>query len=129
MNPDFKEYLETIDNLDALGDSYPEELLQMGWMAGRRSLAECRCWLIWSNEHEGWWGKRRCGYYTQVDSAGRYTLQEALDRCGYRSRTTGQPDELVQPSPELLAMLGIRLKQIKEVLPGQPPKKPVVTPI
>ncbi len=28
-----------------------------------------------------WWGPDRCGYYTDLEGAGRYTLAEALDIC------------------------------------------------
>jgi hypothetical protein len=37
-------------------------------------------YLIWSNEHEGWWGPGRCGY-TRLGKAGVYTRAEAIQIC------------------------------------------------
>lgn len=37
-------------------------------------------YLIWSNEHRGWWGPNRCGY-TGLVGAGIYTRQDAIDIC------------------------------------------------
>lgn len=34
-------------------------------------------WLIWSYEHNAWWGPEYCGYYTNVLSAGLYTQDAA----------------------------------------------------
>src|ERR1700733_2994021 len=34
--------------------------------------------LIWSGEHRAWWGPHRSGYFTDKQSAGRYSLQEAI---------------------------------------------------
>jgi hypothetical protein len=36
-------------------------------------------YLIWSNEHEGWWGPGRIGYARRIENAGRYSHAEALD--------------------------------------------------
>ena len=38
-------------------------------------------YLVWSNEHSAWWGENRCGYYTALSAAGRYTRDEALKIC------------------------------------------------
>ena len=38
-------------------------------------------YLIWSAEHQSWWGPGGCGYYRQLSRAGRYTRQQALDIC------------------------------------------------
>jgi hypothetical protein len=34
-------------------------------------------YLIWSNEHEAWWGPGECGYVTVISKAGRYPLERA----------------------------------------------------
>mgnify|MGYP000882785802 CR=1 FL=1 len=66
-------------------------------------------WLVWSNEHEAWWGPNHRGYFTDVASAGRYTLKEANDICvraGTVNRTRHDPEipaEVVVPSPEWIA--------------------------
>ena len=63
-------------------------------------------YLIWSNEHNAWWGPDRCGYRQSIEQAGRYSLPEALRCCDLRSKVTGHlPSEVVQPSPELLTLL------------------------
>lgn len=59
-------------------------------------------WLVWSNEHSAWWGPRCRGYYTEIESAGRYTLEEAMKHCESRS-PADNPPELIQPSPEWIA--------------------------
>lgn len=64
-------------------------------------------WLVWSNEHRAWWGPNGRNYYWGIESAGRYTLAEAQKICGMRGVERGNginPPELVQPSPELIAM-------------------------
>lgn len=38
-------------------------------------------YLIWSNEHQAWWGPGRCGYVRGLTQAGRYTRAEALKIC------------------------------------------------
>lgn len=34
-------------------------------------------YIIWSNEHNGWWRPARCGYTSHRSLAGEYTLEEA----------------------------------------------------
>lgn len=87
---------------------------------GRVNCGNGRHWLVWSNEHAAWWGPDRSGYFTSVDSAGRYTLREALDCCGTRDTEGRLPGELVQPSPELLTLVGARPDEIAVSLPGRP---------
>lgn len=73
-------------------------------------------WLVWSNEHAAWWGPKRCGYYWRVESAGRYTLAEALEICTLRGVERGDginPPELIQPSPEWLAARSAAIAKAK----------------
>lgn len=35
-------------------------------------------YLIWSLEHEGWWGPSHVGYFKEREKAGFYSFQEAL---------------------------------------------------
>ena len=34
-------------------------------------------WLIWSNEHDAWWGPNECGYTAVKSRAGLYDLETA----------------------------------------------------
>lgn len=36
-------------------------------------------WLIWSEEHRGWWAPRRSGYVLEKSEAGRYSFVEACE--------------------------------------------------
>lgn len=61
-------------------------------------------WLVYSFEHDAWWGANHLGYTEDITEAGRYSLEEAkdiclkanryLDRLGNRSNL---PNELMVP--------------------------------
>jgi hypothetical protein len=36
-------------------------------------------WLVWSIEHQAWWGPNWAGYVEKRSEAGRYTYSEAKD--------------------------------------------------
>jgi hypothetical protein len=36
-------------------------------------------WLIWSNEHNAWWGPGEAGYVTNRKYAGRYPFERACE--------------------------------------------------
>src|SRR5262245_48351594 len=38
-------------------------------------------YLIWSNEHDAWWGSARNGYHRRIAHAGRYSRAEAPEIC------------------------------------------------
>lgn len=74
-------------------------------------------WLIWSNEHLGWWGPNEQGYTTKIDKAGRYMLSEAIRICVESNEfpyIKNIPNEVIVPSPELIE----ELKQIENTLGG-----------
>lgn len=58
-------------------------------------------YLVWSNEHQAWWGKDRCGYTRQIERAGRYERAEAMSIAGTRDGgwhvRKGNPDETAIP--------------------------------
>ena len=69
-------------------------------------------WLVWSNEHNAWWGADERGYFTDVRAAGRYTREQALEiEANARRPGSGGmfshdghvdpvPPEIAVPSPE-----------------------------
>lgn len=38
-------------------------------------------YLIWSNEHRAWWRAKSRGYTMMLQSAGRYSREEAISIC------------------------------------------------
>lgn len=62
-------------------------------------------WLIWSNEHSGWWAHARQGYTYDVAKAGRYSMADALKICSNANiylTPNGAPNEVMTPAPEFL---------------------------
>lgn len=51
------------------------------------SLADI--YLIWSNEHNGWWGPNERGYVSGLQGAGEYTRDEAILICRRALPTAG----------------------------------------
>lgn len=77
-------------------------------------------WLVWSREHDAWWGAHHSGYFTDIGSAGRYTLVDAIECCGSRSRNRkALPPESIILAPEtereMLAALKAALAPFAEV--------------
>lgn len=103
-----RNWQEIFEKLLADGRTVATELARL--RAANAELAgaiNAPLWLVWSNEHRAWWGPNGRNYYWGIESAGRYTLAEAQKICGTRGVERGNginPPELVQPSPELIAM-------------------------
>jgi hypothetical protein len=61
-------------------------------------------YLIWSNEHEAWWGPGECGYVTVISKAGRYSREGAeaiCRRANIVQRHLGiEPHEVLVLAPE-----------------------------
>jgi hypothetical protein len=55
-------------------------------------------YLIWSFEHNAWWGLDECGYIENIAKAGRYSLAAAERIC--LAANTGGIDEAIVPLPE-----------------------------
>ena len=69
-----------------------------------RQVKESKVWLVWSNEHQAWWGPNRSGYFIDINSAGRYTLAEAVS-CAETRSPAEIPPEVVVPAPEIIRAL------------------------
>lgn len=46
-------------------------------------------YLVWSNEHNAWWGPGRCGYSPGLIGAGKYSREQALKICRDAIPTAG----------------------------------------
>jgi len=44
-------------------------------------MSDLDIYLVWSVEHDAWWGPRECGYVRSLDRAGHYSHAEALAIC------------------------------------------------
>lgn len=54
-------------------------------------------WVVWSNEHQGWWRPGRCGYTTHLGHAGVYREAEAKAICRNPERIGQLPHEICAP--------------------------------
>ncbi|TYB69690.1 hypothetical protein FXF51_05885 [Nonomuraea sp. PA05] len=62
-----------------------------------------KVWLVWSNEHDAWWGPARRGYTHDVWAAGRYAETDAAVICrraAYGWREGALPPEVMVSAPE-----------------------------
>lgn len=76
-------------------------------------------YLIWSNEHMGWWGPGRHGYTRDLVGAGHYMREEALEIC--------RKAVLQAPHVGMIAELPVRLADIAEFLEGQKLPRAIAT--
>jgi hypothetical protein len=59
-----------------------------------------KSFLIWSNEHQAWWGPKECGYVKARRIAGRYSLERAIEICLDASKADAdlsRPNEMIVP--------------------------------
>lgn len=57
---------------------------------------DAKDFLIWSIEHGSWWRSNHEGYTTDVQQAGRYTFDEAIDICNNpHTVKPGVPNEAI----------------------------------
>lgn len=63
---------------------------------------EDRNFLVWSNEHQAYWGWNHCGYTLDDALAGRYTLADAVAICHQANgrQDWGVPPETIVPVSE-----------------------------
>jgi hypothetical protein len=52
-----------------------------------------RDFLIWSYEHDAWWGPAKMGYTKDFERAGRYTKDEAARICEDANRYSAEINE------------------------------------
>ena len=58
-------------------------------------------WVVWSEEHGGWWRPGRSGYTPSLELAGRYTEAEAvaIEAQANRYLPAGTYHEIAMPDP------------------------------
>jgi hypothetical protein len=63
-------------------------------------------YLIWSNEHRGWWRANRHGYTTLVQRAAHFSLEDATEIVTKANRHSDKIEEVMveAPSHEQIAM-------------------------
>lgn len=55
-------------------------------------------WLIWSIEHNAWWGKNETGYVQKKEDAGEYSYDLACEIVSRANRwTENKPSEAMIP--------------------------------
>jgi hypothetical protein len=56
-------------------------------------------YVIWSEEHGGWWGPRRHGYTRKLTEAGRYEQAEAEEIVTKANKHSPSWNEVALPDP------------------------------
>jgi hypothetical protein len=56
-------------------------------------------YLIWSNEHRGWWKKNLHGYTTLTHKAGQFSLEEASEIVASANRYSKEVEEAMVLAP------------------------------
>lgn len=69
-------------------------------------------YLIWSNEHRGWWRPNSMGYTTGLRNAGHYTRDNALRICREAIYTAGHIG--------MISEIPVRLADVEEFLANRP---------
>lgn len=72
-------------------------------------MSDDDAYLIWSNEHHGWWRNAGRGYATGLRGAGRYSRADALSICA-SALYTARRIEMISEIPVRLADVDAFLK-------------------
>lgn len=76
-------------------------------------------YLIWSNEHNGWWGPASRGYSPGLLGAGTYTREQAMRICRDAIPTAGHVRRISE--------IPVRYADVTEFLAGQPIPASIMT--
>jgi hypothetical protein len=79
-------------------------------------------YLIWSHEHQAWWGSERCGYVASIGAAGRYSEAEALDICTNSIPGTARRLGALPELPVSETHLTWLHQRFRSMLPDVPPE-------
>jgi len=61
-------------------------------------------YLIWSNEHRGWWKANRHGYTTRTDKAGQFSFEQATEILARANRIKVEEIMVEAPSRDLIEL-------------------------
>lgn len=56
-------------------------------------MTDADAWVVWSFEHDAWWGPARWGYVRELAQAGRYSEAEAREIEARANRYVATPHE------------------------------------
>lgn len=74
-------------------------------------MTEPGIYLVWSNEHRGWWRQGSFGYSADMRKAGRFSREEALDICWKAIPSAAHIG--------LISEITVRLADMEEFLSGR----------
>lgn len=80
---------------------------KLGLASGHSAITRAtKPYLVWSNEHQAWWGPEHRGYTRHIERAGRYERAEAMSIAGKREGgwhvRKGNPDEIAIPERDAI---------------------------
>lgn len=78
-------------------------------------------YLIWSNEHDAWWGPNERGYTRNLHAAGQYTREDAIRICKHALPTAMHLGRIAE--------IPILMADLAEILHGEKvPREVVIDP-
>jgi hypothetical protein len=99
---------EAADEIERLRTDPAPVLRQLSEMEGQLNES---MYVIWSNEHRGWWRIGRNGYTRNLREAGHYMRDEALAICREAIMTAAHIG--------MISELPVRLGDVEDFLQGQ----------
>lgn len=84
-------------------------------------MIEADTYLIWSNEHKGWWGPGGNGYVSRVDEAGYYTQDMAIDIC-FEAMIGRREEQPLKEIPVRYYDVKFMLQRFAGAYPGRDPE-------
>jgi hypothetical protein len=109
--------------VDALVKQLPEANRALAKLTEAIRKLDNRVYLIWSNEHRGWWAPHERGYVARIEEAGRYTRESAREIC-VRAMPGRRGAEPLREIPVPLEDVTVILQRFAESFPGFDPEPP-----
>lgn len=80
-------------------------------------------YLVWSNEHRGWWRPGGAGYTRRIDKAALYSHSEAMDIC-LQAMVGRRGNEPLREIPVALHDVNTLRQRFDSLYPGRDPEPP-----